>query len=580
MDFKPLDARRAQAPQKSFLRRTFSRESLGRLDLRRLLTYVLTLALLATPLGAGLANATNDKPSDPAGAPANAIAATATTTDANEKYEVVYATLNPEGDVGSVYVINRFDVAMPGEITDYGNYLSVLNLTGTSQLAHNGDAVSFTPGTDEFYYQGNMGAADLPWIVDISYYLDNKKTAPSALAGASGALEIRITSRQNTAVDPTFYDNYMLQISVTLDTARCTNLDAPDAMLAEAGKDRVATFTVLPGSDADFTLKAKVTDFVMQGIQITGIPYSLSIEFPDVEDALSDLDELPDAIAELHEGVSILNSNSGQLVQGSAQIKDALFQISAAMNSGQSIDLSQLELLPPALVSLAESLEGLALGVAAVDGAISTIPPGTPLTEADITNLVMYLYGQGEFGLAATATELAQSYGPAQTVRGTYYYVLSSAGMSSLADPMNQMAGGLRSMAGGIESELGNLDQLDQLGVLAAGLNTLAVNYDTFHSGLVAYTAGVDELNNGTAEMNEQLASLPDQIQEEIDRMKQDFLPADFDMVSFTSAKNTTTVYVQFVMQCADIEKPARESEAAPEVKPESLWDRIVALFT
>ena len=44
-----------------------------------------------------------------------------------------------------------------------------------------------------------------------------------------------------------FYENYMLQISITLDMDKSSDIQAPDAVLANAGKNKVAAYTVLPG---------------------------------------------------------------------------------------------------------------------------------------------------------------------------------------------------------------------------------------------------------------------------------------------------------------------------------------------
>ncbi len=79
--------------------------------------------------------------------------------------------------------------------------------------------------------------------------------------------------------------------------------------------------------------------------------------------------------------------------------------------------------------------------------------------------------------------------------------------------------------------------------------------------------------------MNNGIADLPDMIQEEIDKMKEEYMPSDFDPVSFTSSRNTDTDFVQFVLQGAGIEKQEEPEPAQNEEEPETFWDRLIALF-
>ena len=46
---------------------------------------------------------------------------------------------------------------------------------------------------DRFYYQGNLISKELPWNIDIKYYLNDKELAADALAGKSGKLKIAVS---------------------------------------------------------------------------------------------------------------------------------------------------------------------------------------------------------------------------------------------------------------------------------------------------------------------------------------------------------------------------------------------------
>ncbi len=584
--------------------------------------------------------------------PANSAESAAATAPTKNKDEVVYATLTPSGNVEAIYVVNHFSAAQGGDITDYGDYASVVNLTNTNDLAVNGDSVSFVAGEDNFYYQGNMAGKDLPWIFNISYYLNGEQMAPQDIAGADGALEIKISSSPNDLVDSTFYDHYMLQITVTLDTEKCSNIEAPDGTSASAGKNKTIAFTVLPENNADFALTADVRDFTMTGISIAAVPYSMSMDFPDTDEQFSDLEKLPDAISELNDGVgeldegtmelkdgadqlssgsagiqsglNQLSGNSAQLVNASAQINGALSQIatSLAQSGIENIDLSAVSQLPAGLTAWAGGLRELSGGLttfqgqfapayAALDATIAKIPDPA-ISETDIQTL----YAMTDPSQYGTVGALVDNYGAAQEVKGTYASVKDAFdGVGTVIDSttaaIGTMADTLDTTATQISSSLSQLDGLSQLSELVSGLSTLSANYSSFHSGLVAYTGGVQtlasnyssfhsgitsfdngvtelsdgvgELYDGTNTLNDEIADLPDTLQSEIDNMKDQYMPADFDAVSFASSKNTDTGFVQFVMQTEPIEEPDAPEADAPDTdndEPETFWDRLVALFS
>ena len=565
------------------------------------------------------------------------------------KDEVIYAILENSGSPESVYAVNQFEVSRAGTIVDWGAYDSVQNLTNTQPVTLEGDKVTFAADTGKFYYQGNMDSADLPWRFDLSYYLDGKAIQPQDLAGKSGEIEIKISTRQNEKVDPTFYENYMIQITVSLDADKCSNIDAPNATIADAGENKAVVYTVFPKKDADFSLRATVEDFTMQGIQISAVPYSMDVEFPDTEEQFADLEELPDAVAKLNDGVgeladgaqelengaseltggsasiqnalNTLSGNSTTLVDSSAQINTALAGISDSLNDGSldNIDLTALSQLPDALTQLSSGLGNVSGGMtdlknafvpaySALDTAIQGIPDGT-LTQDEINALA-----PTDPNLAEAFGKLTASYTAAQTVKGTYAQVKGAfdavgTTMDTLSGSLGTVKESVDSMATEIGTALSNMDGLDGLGELASGLAELSANYGTFHAGLTQYMngvktlagnyssfhsgiasfengvdsfgSGIDELHAGTNEFEEETADLPDQMQKEIDNMKEEFLPSEFDPVSFTSAKNTDTDYVQFVIKTSGIEKPEESSETdgAETQQEETFWDRLAALF-
>ncbi len=578
---------------------------------------------------------------------------TANVTDVRTKDEIIYATLQNDGTPGSIYVVNQFEVDTAGVVVDWGEYDSVQNLTNTDPIAQDGDKVSFSAEPGNFYYQGNMTSENLPWNIGIEYFLDGKKTDAETLAGQSGDLEIRLASWQNEKVDPTFYENYMLQITVTLNAGTSSNIDAPDATIADAGGNKTIVYTVFPQKDADFTLHATVSDFEMDGIQISAVPYSMNVEFPDTDEEFGDLEQLPDAVSDLNDGVSdlaegahalkegaaeltsgsgsiqrglnTLSGNATNLTDASAQINGALSSIAASLN-GESIgdiDLSSLAALPQALTQLSEGLGGVSGGLsdlkdgfvpayAALDSAIQGIPEAG-VTQERIEAMKTALASSADPTLENDFLNLVASYTAAQTVKGTYSQVRGAfdavgSTIDTLIPSIDGMAGSLSDMSTQISGSMDGMDGLDQLDELVSGLSelsgqyasfdsglteymngvkSLAGNYSAFHygvasleGGITTFSDGIDELYEGTTEFSNETADLPDQMQAEIDKMKEEYLPADFDPVSFTSPKNTDTGYVQFVMQTNGIAKEDQtEEKDTQQAQEETFWDRLTALF-
>lgn len=161
------------------------------------------------------------------------------------KEEVIYVKLNNDGTARDFYVVNIFTMDGGGTITDYGSYSSVRNMTTNEPISQSGDMLTVTTQADKLYYEGVMESAELPWIISIRYFFDGKQISASELAGAAGALEIKLKISENSKAAAGFYESYALQVSARLDTEKCENIVASGATLANAGSDKQLTYTVL-----------------------------------------------------------------------------------------------------------------------------------------------------------------------------------------------------------------------------------------------------------------------------------------------------------------------------------------------
>lgn len=469
---------------------------------------------------------------------------------ADSREEAVYANLTTAGTVKDIYIVTTLHNSTAGIIAEHGNFTAIKNLTDTSALELADNYVAISAPAGDFYYQGDLKSTALPWQFNISYTLDGVVISPDDLAGKTGHVGITVATGRDSSLDAVFFDNYTLQISLTLDTAKCRNIIAPGATVVSAGSNKMVNFTVMPGKAGDFSIETDATDFEMAGIELTGIPMSIQLDPPDTGDMLSDLTELTDAIAELDNGIAKLSDgalelksgafdlkggslafasgvkqlddNAAQLVSGSSQIKKGLTDIATSMTAppeGQQ-DLSSIQQLPDGLLQLAGGVDGLSAGLSelqesfdaaynALKAAITEIPdvviPENELnslyqSNPDKTDILDTLTGYYATGRQAKQTFSAVS--PAfEAVGPTLDQVIASAG---------QISGSLSATAGQIQTALNSDDMFSQLGQLTAGLQSLSENYSAFHEGLAAFADGVSDLKTNYSGLDNGVAGLAD----------------------------------------------------------------------
>lgn len=461
------------------------------------------------------------------------------------KDEVVYATLTASGDLKEIYVVNTLDIAEAGNVVDYGEFNSVKNLTDLSKLEQESESVQIDAPEGKFYYQGNMAKdTPLPWDVGVSYLLDGQKMDPKKLAGKTGHLAIKIETSANTNVDSVFFENYLLQISLQLPN-KYENIDASAGMVANAGKNKQITFSVMPGEEKTFQVEADVEDFEFQGIELAAVPSSLPIDTSDIANMTDDMGALSDAIGELNKGVGELkdgvaqlnngaaslrdgsaqykngigqlNGGTSELVQASTSIQEALKTISSSLSgNSEGMDLSQLNELPAGLTALAKGLTDTANGLTTLqqsysqafgvlNNVINEIPAGQ-ITEQQISGL--YQSGAN----SEVLDQLIANYTAAQKVKATYATVKQA--FEAVEPSLSQTSEAIKNMSGqltGIANELSaSLKQSDMSGFseLQKGLNGLSSNYGQFHSGLVSYTTGVSQLSGSYSKLHSGIVEL------------------------------------------------------------------------
>lgn len=549
-------------------------------------------------------------------------AASGATVNATPKEEVVYARLSAGGAVDNVYVVNVLKPTAAGPVTDFGSYSAVQNLTDASGIQQNGDAVTVDVSGDSLSYQGDLGAAALPWDVSIVYELDGKRVDAADLGGASGTLGITIATKKNASVDPAFFDNYLLQITVPFASDQAKDVSTEDGQIALAGSNTQVTFTGMPGKDGTFKVEAQVSDFSFAGISFAAVPFSMGIETPDTTELVSGFRQLGDGVGQLKTGADGVASGAGSLASGVGQVASGVNGLASGageLAGGASGVASGAQGVASGAQGVAEGATGLLEGLnlyqdglqaqaaearkgvvdeqtlqQALQTSVGTyaltyqavyqalvdnqIPPDQakqkalddPSVIAAAQGIVLVAQNIGQSAgaqgaadaLDGAAVGLGSSGDPRSILGGA---VALSSGSATLASGASELAGGANSLASGTSD-------------LASGANQAASGAGQLASGASELSSGAQQLASGTGTLYQEVQGMPDKVQQEIDAMMASYDKSDFKPVSFASSKNTGVTLVQFVMSTDPIEAPTQE-EPVVEEPEQGIWDRLLALF-
>ncbi|WP_245250988.1 YhgE/Pip domain-containing protein [Virgibacillus litoralis] len=466
----------------------------------------------------------------------------------SEKSEVVYATLNANGDQKEMYVVNSFTVDKPGKMVDFGPYTGIENLTNLTDMKLNDNQVSFTAKEDEFYYQGNIKNKPLPWDINVSYKLNGETVSPDELLGKDGQFEIHIDTKANQKANSNFFENYMLQISLPLNSEIYQNIEAENGTIANAGKNKQVTFTVMPEKEESFVVKADVKDLEMESIEISAVTSSMSIDSPDSEDMTEDMkslsdatEEINDGVGELNEGIAELNNGaaslqegspsyknginklanrSSELIKGSKEIDKALEEMSQSVGSGSNeTNVGELKKLQKGLTEIANGLGETKKGLSdlknkyakaykALDKSMAAIPAGD-ISDDEIKKL------KASNADPEVIEKLIKTHKAAGAAKSTYSSVKKA--FQAVSPTLDGVIGSLQTMKTNVETMADNLgESLDNMNVdesmkkLQQGLSTLSSNYQSFHSGLADYTGGVSEVSKSYGELHGGITDLTD----------------------------------------------------------------------
>lgn len=250
-------------------------------------------------------------------------------TAPSEKEEVIYIMTDISGNVTDIEAVNIF---AGGNITDYGDYSSVRVLNTTDPISQDGNKINISSDADKVYYQGTMKSTVIPWEISIRYFLDGKEYSAKEIAGKSGALEIRFAVSKNESCKGSFYEDYALQASFTLDTALCKNIVSSGATVANVGSDKQLTYTILPGKGIDTSIHADVTDFEMNAVSINGVRLNMNFDVDDTE-LMDKVDEIVSAIGNIDDGASEVHDGTGKLYDATKTLNSKVGELYSGVGS-------------------------------------------------------------------------------------------------------------------------------------------------------------------------------------------------------------------------------------------------------
>jgi X-X-X-Leu-X-X-Gly heptad repeat protein len=481
----------------------------------------------------------------------------------SQKEEIVYGILDLDGSVNNLYVVNIFN---GGTITDYGTYSDIRNMTTSEKLDQKIDQITINTKADKFYYQGTLAKKELPWNIAIKYFLDDKEISASELAGKSGKLKITMAVKANDKINNSFYNNYALQIALSLDNKLCSNIKAENATVAEAGSKKQLAYTVLPGKGIDIVATADVRDFEMDAITINGIKLSLGItvdsdEFTgQITELAGAIEGLDDGAAELLKGLNQLSSGMQKYIDGMKAFKDGLGQLSngaSQLNTGAAAlknGLSELTKQNDPFINGASAIQQTTFD--AVNAQLKGMNLGLPvLTPANYSAVLSAIPD-----LAAVKKQLD---GAVQFTQGLKGYMDGVEQLSKGASDLAKGTGEFNSSAKVISSSANELYY---------GAVELNGGIQKLRDGLATYKAGTKKLRAGTSNMDSV-------IDDKVDELLGSISGNGDKVVSFVSEKNTNVSAVQFVLKTNSIEIP-ETPEIAP-VKPAelNLWQKLLKLF-
>ena len=247
--------------------------------------------------------------------------------------ETMYVNLDYYGKTTKVNVVKGVNLNGLGEITDYGNYINVENMsTSDAPVLGDGSVTWNLPEGQKgrFYYKCTMDNEQvvLPWDFDVSYKLNGVPTDGDKLAGAGGLIEINVKATPNDNADLYYRNNMMLMVTVPVDMSKCYSVDADGAQIQSLGSTTAAVFSALPGEEGDYTVRIGTDSF-----ETTGVIMAMA---PGTIDDLNHIKDLKEAKDTWKDAGDVLYDSLEQMAKSVESMRDGINQVQSGVSSAES----------------------------------------------------------------------------------------------------------------------------------------------------------------------------------------------------------------------------------------------------
>lgn len=479
------------------------------------------------------------------------------------KEENVYINLGSNGEVEQIYVVNELTQEEIADIIDYGNYEEVRNLSTSEPIQKQGDMITVKGIKGTNYYQGNLQTKEMPWIIKVNYFLDEKEVQPQELAGKSGKLEIRISIQQNKNVNSTFFENYLLQTTLSFEKEKCKNIETQGATIANVGSKKQLTYNIFAGEEKEISIKADVTNFELKdGISFNGVVMSMAIDSLDTS-------VINDKVTQLRTGIVSLNNGTNQLQSGSAKYKSGINELA-----------NQTKNLPTQSNQILDGINQSLGGVQTIQQQISSSSSMTSEQKQQIVNQIIQNIDAGlsqdsnyqalQVANPQMATYIRQllintSTQTAQTISSTYE--------TKTRQSMEQLQQGLQTLNNGLST------LSSEYGKMNSGLSTISSSISTLSNSYNDINNGINKVAQGTNTLNSKTQNLQSQVDENIDEILEKFKNTNYKPVSFVSEQNNNIKAVQFIIKTEGISILEQQKEEETQQEELSFWDKLMNLF-
>ena len=461
-----------------------------------------------------------------------------------ERNETVYVNLANNGEVQDIRVVNWLrGTGGQSEWIDYGTYQTVENTTSNVQPEIAQGMIKWPAESLQgsgLFYQGQT-EKQLPFRINISYWLDGKRVKASELAGQSGKLTVKVSAknllRQERNLEyiasrgavkqskTVLYTPLMMQIGMNLPVSIWSEIDAPEANLVMVGDKLKLNWALFPYPDAEVTLTMQGKRMELEPMEISVMPMMPPI--PEVEGA-AQVTELVQGIEQLDAALEKLAGAAGSLLQGQTE-----------MASGGTELFGGLGQVAEGLQATQAGADALAAGLEQLSASHAQLIEGSQL-----------LLATGDPRLAALAKAIQAE----------------QAALQQLSQSGQQLASGLAASSGALGSIAA------QSSGMSSGFEQILAGQGALASGLEALRAeGISPMRQGALAQYEALGKGL-ATKQELESLVQA-------QHSFIDSKNQIG-QVQFLLRTEGVTLPVEPKEVDLPTAKLTLWQRIVNFFT